>query len=154
MLEPGRFEALSELPMDWKLVEHLAERCLEMGCAIVAIKLGEQGLAVFGGSSQRIASSSLPVDASAWADQRRLEPCYVTDVVGATGSGDCTVAGMLAAVAAGQGPEQAMRSATAVGACSVEAPDATSGVPDWNTVQQRIDRGWSKRSIESRLQPA
>lgn len=152
MLEPGRFEALGKRPADGDLVASLAERCLEMGCAIAAIKLGEHGLALFGGSSQRIASSNLPVDAQAWAGKRLIEPCYVTEVVGATGSGDCTVAGMLAAVAAGQGPEPAMRTATAVGACSVEAPDATSGVPDWNTVQQRIDQGWRKGSIDPRFE--
>ena len=64
---------------------------------------------------------------------------------GTTGAGDCTIAGFLAGLLKGLGPESALRGAVAVGACNVEQADATSGVPSWEAVQARIAAGWSKR---------
>jgi sugar/nucleoside kinase (ribokinase family) len=32
--------------------------------------------------------------------------------------------------------------ACAVGACNVEAPDATSGVRSWSETEQRVAAGW------------
>ena len=46
----------------------------------------------------------------------------------------------------GQAAEQALTSAVAVGACSVEQADATSGIADWATVQKRIEHGWGQRT--------
>jgi hypothetical protein len=38
---------------------------------------------------------------------------------------------------------------SAVGACSVEGVDATSGVPDWERVRSRIP-GWGRRQAAAR----
>ena len=50
----------------------------------------------------------------------------------------------LTGVLRGGSPEEVVTAAVAVGACSTEAADATSGVPDWPTVQARIDAGWDR----------
>ena len=76
-------------------------------------------------------------------DQDRVF-CEV-EVVGATGSGDCAIAGFLAGLLKGQRPEEALTSAAAVGACNVEQADAVSGVPSWEEVQARIRPGWKRR---------
>jgi hypothetical protein len=47
--------------------------------------------------------------------------------------------------------EEALTTATAVGAFNVEGPDATSSIPDWDTVQARIHAGWKQHSPELSL---
>ena len=37
-----------------------------------------------------------------------------------------------------------MTAAVGVGACNVEQADATSGVPSWQVVQERIASGWER----------
>jgi hypothetical protein len=65
-------------------------------------------------------------------------------VVGTTGSGDSTIAGLLTAIALGRSPEAALTAAVGVGACSVEAFDANSAVPAWEVVEARISAGWPR----------
>jgi hypothetical protein len=48
----------------------------------------------------------------------------------------------LAGILKGLSLEDVIIGATAVGAFNVESPDATSGIPDWDTVQARIQAGW------------
>lgn len=85
-------------------------------------------------------------------DREVLAPCFrARRVAGTTGAGDCTIAGFLAALLRGDGPAQAATSATAVGASSVEAPDATGGVPPWPELAIRLDAGWARHAIEIRL---
>ena len=86
-----------------------------------------------------------------WKDRELLASCFKVDLVGATGSGDCTVAGFLAGLVKGMGPEDVMTSAVAVGACNVEKMDATSGVPAWEAVQERIRSGWERRPVNISL---
>ena len=40
-----------------------------------------------------------------------------------------------------------MTAAVAAGACNVEQPDATSGIPTWSQLQQRIQSGWNRRPV-------
>jgi sugar/nucleoside kinase (ribokinase family) len=109
-----------------------------LGVPIVVIKLGDQGL--YMRSSNEVLKLS---DRAAWQDfawhswqtRELLAPCFDVEVVGTTGSGDCTIAGFLMALLQGLGPEAALRHATAVGAFSVQSADATSNVPDDSRVK-------------------
>ncbi len=118
--------------IDGALLRALAERLLALGPALVAIKLGDQGLYLrTAAGADRIARFCAPLDldATAWRDCEVLSPCFVPRrIAGTTGSGDCTIAGLLAALLRGEAPAQAATSATAVGACSVEQPGATDGI--------------------------
>ena len=67
----------------------------------------------------------------------------------ATGAGDCAIAGFLAALCHGLGPDDAARMAVAAGGASVERPDATSGVPSWEALQARIASGWKRRKVRT-----
>jgi sugar/nucleoside kinase (ribokinase family) len=120
-----------------------------MGCAVVALKLGDHGLYVrTTGDRLRMASAGrlAPRDIDSWVSREIMATCFDVNVVGTTGSGDCTIAGFLAGMANGLGVGQAATAATAVGACSVEAADSTSAVPPWQKVQERIAAGWLRRS--------
>jgi sugar/nucleoside kinase (ribokinase family) len=154
MLDRPRHDVLSEAAtgelaasVDSELISALADRLLDMGVAIVVLKLGSQGLyARTSSDGERLKSmgARAPKDADNWLGRELLVPCFRTNVVGTTGAGDCTIAGFLAGLMKGLTIEGVMTSAVAVGAFNVESPDATSGVPDWDTVQARVNAGWER----------
>lgn len=133
----------------------LAERALAMGPAVVALKLGDQGLylrtAGDGEALERLCAV-LALDRRAWRGREVLAPCFRAAVVaGTTGSGDATIAGVIAALLRGEDPVSVATGATAVGACSVEAPDATSGVRPWHEIAERLWAGWARLPIDPGL---
>jgi sugar/nucleoside kinase (ribokinase family) len=140
--------------VDAALLRRTADRLLAMGTAIVALKLGDQGL-YLRTSPERARLAAVPgtlgLETPEWVGRELLAPCFDVPVAGATGSGDCTIAGFLAALLHGQNPADAMRSSVAVGAFSVQAPDATSGVPDWAQVQRRLQSDWPQRPMDISL---
>lgn len=156
MLDRKRFLALSErgdllIRADGALLADLAGRLIDMGVAAAVIKLGSQGLYL---RTSADAGRRLGLDEAAaprWAHREMLAPCFRVESVGTTGAGDCTIAGFLAGILQALPPEAVMTHAVAVGACSVESPDATSGVPDWDTVRERLRSGWARRDVVLRL---
>jgi sugar/nucleoside kinase (ribokinase family) len=159
MLDRPRFETLRAggahvaLGMDGNLLARLAEQCLAWGAAVVGLKLGNQGLYLrTTAEPQRLdqGGKGLPVQQD-WIGRELLAPCFQARVVGTTGAGDATIAGFLTSLLNNAEPAQAMRGAVAVGACSVEAVDASSAVPPWKTVQQRLADGWRHRAVSLAL---
>ena len=143
-------EGTPSAPADGALLARLAETLLGMGAGVVALKLGSEGLYLrTSDDAGRLAGigGRLIARAEEWAGRELLAPCFEVVVAGTTGAGDSTIAGMLAAMLRGCGPEAALRAAVGVGACSVEQPDATSGVPDWKTVERRIAAGWCQQPV-------
>jgi len=134
-----------------ELLRRLAERLIEMGVAVVGLKLGDQGLYLrTTGDAGRLAAvgGGLGLESPAWRNRELLTPCFEVDVAGTTGAGDCTIAGFLAGLLHGLEPEATMRTAVGVGACSVEQADATSGVPAWDVVEKRLASGWRQREVD------
>jgi sugar/nucleoside kinase (ribokinase family) len=126
------------------LLDEIARRLLDLGAAVVGLKLGDEGLYLrTTPDAGRLETAGL---AREWVSRELLAPCFEVDVAGATGAGDCTIAGLLAATVGGAGPEDAMTVAVGVGACSCEAPDATGGIPTWAELHERIDAGWPRRT--------
>ncbi|RXZ84328.1 carbohydrate kinase family protein [Paenibacillaceae bacterium] len=137
---------------DAELLSSLSSELLELGAAVVALKLGEHGLYVrTTADPQRLQAmgpcAPQPEAAAAWLDRELLAPCFKVQVAGTTGAGDCTIAGFLTGLLKGISLEEAIRSGVGVGACNVEQADATSGVPDWDKVQGRISAGWTQRNV-------
>jgi sugar/nucleoside kinase (ribokinase family) len=132
--------------VDRALLREVADRLLGWGVAAVGLKLGDQGFYLKATADRarldRVGGGLLP--AAAWAGREGLVPCFRARVVSTTGAGDTTVAGFLAALVKGLPPDEAMTMAVAVGACSVEQADATSGVPDWEAVRRRVAAGWAR----------
>ena len=155
MLEPRESARLQRLPpADQKaaISEQLptvAGRLLELGVAVVALKLGEEGLYLrtTADRSRLERMGACGVEPSLWVGREALASCFQANVAGTTGAGDCTIAGFLAGLLQGDTPEGVLTLAVAVGACSVEQPDATSGVPSLDQVERRIRRGWERKQV-------
>ncbi|MCD4825090.1 MAG: carbohydrate kinase family protein [Phycisphaerae bacterium] len=134
---------------DGRLLKDISQRLIDMGVAIVVIKLGEAGLYLrTTNDKQRLETmgTSAPKDIAAWTNREFYSPCFKVDVVGTTGAGDCTIAGFLAGLFQSLGPEDALTAAVATGACSVETADATSGVQPWDKMQMRIKSNWNRKA--------
>lgn len=128
-----------------ELLDELAARLLAAGAAVVGIKLGDRGIYLATTRSrERLALAGRARPAPDWLGRQLLAPCYCAHVVGTTGSGDCTIAGLLAGLVWHMSAEKALNMAVAVGACSVEQADATSGVPDWAVIEARQVAGWPR----------
>ncbi|MGA2012535.1 MAG: PfkB family carbohydrate kinase [Solirubrobacteraceae bacterium] len=140
---------------DHARLRELGLRLTAMGAAVAAIKLGDQGLYLRTASDPvRIGAfcERAGLRADDWRDRELLSPCFSPRAVrGTTGSGDATIAGLLAALLRGDDPAQAATGATAVGACSVEAVDPTSAIPDWTRVAARIAHGWPRLPTSVRV---
>jgi len=154
MLDRPLFESWKQELLTPSLLSRLAEELLGMGAAIVVFKLGAHGLYLK--TTPDLArletmGAERPNDLSAWRGLTAYTPCFKCEVVGTTGAGDCTIAGFLAAFSKHLSPEEVMTYAVAVGGFNVESPDATSGIPDWETVQARIANGWKKHPPALRI---
>ncbi len=155
MLDRLRYDAMQsgalERTPDGALLHAVSERLLGMGAAVVGLKLGDRGLYLRTTPDQarlRRAGAAFDPLPAGWLGRELVTPCYVANVRGTTGAGDCTIAGLLTSLLHGASAEQAILHATAVGAASVESPDATGGVPRWEEVQTRLAGGWAKQPNE------
>lgn len=128
------------------LLTEVSDGLLSLGVKIVALKLGHRGLYLrtAGPKALQAMGRARPLDVAAWADREIWAPCFKTSVVGTTGAGDATIAGLLAGLLRGLPPEEVITTAVAVGACNVEAPDALGGIQDWEATRRRIAAGWER----------
>ncbi|WP_308639968.1 carbohydrate kinase family protein [Paenibacillus silvisoli] len=136
------------------LLRELSGELLELGASIVGLKLGEHGLYLRTTDDRaklEAMGAGAPPSVDAWLGRELLVPCFEVEVAGTTGAGDCTIAGFLAGLLKGLRPEDVLNGAVAVGACNVEHADATSGVPAWEAVQQRMAAGWRRRPVRLSL---
>ena len=155
MLDRERFDELEAggdlvAHVDGPLLADVAGRLLAMGAAVVALKLGDRGLYLrtTDDATRLAATGACALDKlDGWLGRQLYGPCFRANVVGTTGSGDCTVAGLLAGVLKGFEAEQTLTAGLAVGACSVEAADATSGVVAWTDVETRLANGWDRLDV-------
>ncbi|CAH1191635.1 Ribokinase [Paenibacillus allorhizoplanae] len=131
----------------------VAEELLEMGVAIVGLKLGEHGLYVRTTwdearlSAMGRCSPSEEVREN-WLDNEIISSCYQVDVAGTTGAGDCTIAGFLYSLMKGMKLEHVLQTAVGVGACNVEHADAISGIRTGSEVWERINNAWAKHEMK------
>jgi sugar/nucleoside kinase (ribokinase family) len=162
MLDRERFDELQERSPDGDLnaeadgasLRMLSSQLIDMGAAVVALKLGAQGLYLRTTSDtarlQAMGACAVS-DLKTWAGREMMAPCFAVNVVGTTGAGDCTIAGFLGGVIKGLTPEAALIAAVAVGAFNVEQADATSGIPPWPAVEEKIGRGWKRAKVTLNL---
>lgn len=152
----GRADMIGSQQLDSALLSEIAQELLDLGVGIVALKLGDRGLylrTTEDAARMKGMGALSPRDLQVWRKRELFSPCFQVDVVGTTGAGDCTIAGFLAGLLQGLSPEEAVISAVAVGACSVEKADATSGIPSWTEVQARLQTGWPRHPSSLSLIP-
>lgn len=133
-----------------ELLSELSQELITMGARIVGLKLGYRGMYVRTGNQILVSSMgrARPSNPDAWAGKELWAPCFRVAVAGTTGSGDATIAGFLSALLRDLSIEQALIMAAAVGACSVEATDALSGIRTWEATVQRVAAGWERQLVE------
>ncbi len=140
--------------VDAPLLDRISGELLLLGAAIVGLKLGDRGLYLRTTAERArltFLRSCAPCDADVWLNRELYAPCFKVKVAGTNGAGDCTIAGFLAGLVRSLRPEECARMAVAVGACSVEAPDAWSGVRPWAETRRRIKNGWRQMPSLLRL---
>ncbi len=130
-------------------LHELTSRMLGLGVAVAGIKLGEQGLYLHTASSEKLSALNPLIQGDTWADKIFWSPIFNVEVKGTVGAGDSTIAGFLTAILKGLNPEDALNMACAVGACCVEAPDASSGVCSWEETCARVGAGWARGFTET-----
>ena len=131
-----------EMPAPY--LHDLTSRMQELGVAIAGIKLGEQGLYLHTNSKERLEPLRHLIQPESWAKKILWSPVFQVEVKGTVGAGDSAIAGFLASLLKGLNPENAVTMACAVGACCVEAPDASSGILSWEKTKARVKAGWTR----------
>ena len=125
-------------------VGDIGRRLLELGVQVVVIKLGERGLYLRTGDT--LPPDLIPPDLSQdWRRRELWTPAFPVEVATTTGAGDAAVAGFLTALLNEVSPSEALRFAATVGAASVQAADATSGVPHQDEVRLLLEK-WNIES--------
>jgi sugar/nucleoside kinase (ribokinase family) len=126
-----------------ELLSDVSGELLRLGVKMALIKLGERGLYLRTAGVERLShmGRGAPADLAAWANLELWAPCFQVEVMGTTGAG--FLSGLLRDVT----PLQAMAAAVGVGACDVEAADATSGIRAWEDTLQRIASGWPQHAL-------
>lgn len=120
----------------------LARKAISAGASAVLIKMGDRGAYLRTGPG---GMGNLP----GWSNRELYAPVFrVPALGGTTGSGDATITGFLASVNKALVPEDALAMAVAVGACCVEAPDATSGIRPWAETERRVRDGWEHSGVQ------
>jgi len=122
------------LNLDMNVLPALGARLLAMGTKIAVLKAGLRGYYIRTADAGALASmgTALPTTVDNWANKELIEEGYNVPVAAATGSGDSSIAGFLAAYLNGLSIEQAIRTACVVGAQNVQVFDAVSGIKGWD----------------------
>jgi len=130
-------------------LHRICDRLSEWGAKILLIKLGERGLFLQTPGIEQMENlkSHCDFQFEGWENQQIWSPCFKADLVGATGSGDATIAGFLSGLIRSLSVDEVVQSAVAVGACCVEALDTLSGIREWEETSRRIDSGWEKHDL-------
>ena len=115
----------------------IADEFLRMGCGMVALKAGHLGW-YFRSSDTLPHLERLKLsDMSSWASRELWCPAYlVKNIAGATGSGDSSIAGFLAALIKGKSPEECLHLANCAGYHNLAGLDALSGLKNWEQVEK------------------
>ncbi len=128
-------------------IHGLAQKLISWGAGIVLIKCGAKGIYMLCSDEERMKgiSSKLGRDMTGWSNVSHFEQAYKPDkFCAATGAGDISIAGFIAAIVRGYGWERCMQLAAATGAMCVTTYDTTSAVCRLEEIDAKIERGWEK----------
>ena len=132
-------------------MHRLGDQLLALGAKAFLIKSGYRGMVFRSAPKNAVAKipQLKPEMVNSWAGRELWRASYHVDpVASATGSGDSSIAGFLAAFLRGCMIEEALDVANAVGGCNVMAMDAISGIRSWGETQKLIDEGWRNNPLK------
>ena len=113
----------------------IAERILEMGCAMVALKSGHNGWYFRSAAAERLQKmgKATPSDISQWANAEIWCPAFaVTSVASAAGAGDNAIAAFLSALLRDYPLVQCLKLANCAGYMNLKSLDTLGGLPSWD----------------------
>jgi sugar/nucleoside kinase (ribokinase family) len=113
----------------------LSETIFEYGCPLTVIKSGINGLYLRTADKNKLDKTPLStiLDTDKWSNRYLWAPSFKAEkIASATGAGDATIAGFMAAVVRGCPPDKALNIANTVGWENVRNVDALSGIEDWD----------------------
>jgi sugar/nucleoside kinase (ribokinase family) len=142
MLFPERWAELREAVGDEEMSDlmeeddfvRLSTQALQWGAATVTLKAGHRGFYLHTAGRDRFewAGAAFVGKMHDWADRQLWNPAYRLErIASATGAGDASLAGFLAACVRGESPERCIAAAGSLGYQNLQAMDATSGIRDW-----------------------
>ncbi|MHC4122035.1 MAG: carbohydrate kinase family protein [Planctomycetota bacterium] len=137
--------------LDVDILPELGKKLASYGGKIVVIKCGVKGYYIKTPDKQTLADigKGIPYNPENWANRQLLEESFqVPDIASATGSGDSSIAGFLAAFLKGKTIEETVRFACAVGGLNLTRFDALSGIRSWKETVEIIENGWKKNRLQ------
>jgi sugar/nucleoside kinase (ribokinase family) len=138
--------------IDLSLAESLSAELLDMGVRIAGIKCGKLGIHVHTGGATEIGGmgAAAPANVDEWAGRNLFAPAFsVAGVKSATGAGDSSIAGFLAALLRGDSVDRAVDMACLAGARTVQVYDALSGVVSMEEMASELASGPARVEIPS-----
>jgi len=112
-------------------LKSLSDQILDMGCAIVVIKMGYKGLYMRTKSAERVAAvgKAAPEDISEWASREWFAPSYhVAKIASTAGAGDASIAGVLAGILSGQASYRSLQLGCAAAAQKIQIRKSFGGI--------------------------
>jgi sugar/nucleoside kinase (ribokinase family) len=112
----------------------LAGKLIDLGTSMTSLKTGHRGFYFKTGSSARIKNlcDSAGISIQEWSDREAWCPAFkVTPIASATGSGDSSISGFLAAFLRQLPLEKCLRYACILGWQNLQSLDAVSGIKSW-----------------------
>jgi sugar/nucleoside kinase (ribokinase family) len=142
MLEPKTFLRMKEEAGGAEIIDQLglddyarlADKLLAMGARMTSLKSGHRGIYFKTGHSSLFdgMGAARPGDPIDWSEREVFCPGFsAPNLASATGSGDSSIAGFLAAFLRGLSLEETLRYANIVGWENVQVLDAVSGIKSW-----------------------
>jgi sugar/nucleoside kinase (ribokinase family) len=150
MAQPDKWERLHRQAGNAELIDflqaedfsELAEKFIQWGAGMVTLKSGHRGFYFRSSGRDRLSSlgAATPASLEEWSSRELWMPAYkISHIASATGAGDCSLAGFIAAFLYGQSPERSIAAANALGYQNLQALDATSGIQDWETTRKIME---------------
>jgi sugar/nucleoside kinase (ribokinase family) len=137
--------------MTVKDVSTLGKDLIKMGTAIAMVKCGHRGLYIRTADKDRLKKLGAAgcKDLDNWANRELWFPVYQEEkFVGALGSGDSAIAGLLSAFVQGHTIESCLRYANAAGSMNVTVPDGLTWNKGFDDLTKRIKAGWKTKNLK------
>lgn len=164
MLDPAKYDIINSSVGQNNVIDsidpadyfRLAEECLNLGAKIVALKTAHRGYYILTADLQNKSEfiDNFPGDWMNWSNRELWCPAYsIEKIASATGSGDSSIAGFIAALSRGYSVEQTLKFAVCVGFQNLHELDALSGIRTWEDTQKMV-ADTSMPRIELSLDPS
>ena len=135
---------------DMNKLPQLADKVLDLGCAVVVIKLGYKGLFIKTSNIERLASvgKAAPEPVSDWANICWFAPSFlVNEIASTTGAGDASIAGFLAGLLSGQSSWRSLQLACGAAAQKIQVRKSFGGIDNVEALLQKI-AAWPHEQID------